>query len=278
LICALFSQLGESRTVLTSRIRPVIPGQANDRLCTLPIHSLSLDESVLLARNLPNLGALLRGERAANEHERSEHRQLVKRVLRVVQGHAKLIELAEGQAASAADLFKHLDRATVAGVQGSVGEDRLGAFFREGDSHLEADYFLQALAGWATAIAATLPKDSHTLFLFLWGLEEEDRDGLVVDGTWPKLWNRLALAGTRRTWLAHWPHSSQRDWSTFRSIAATNTGSSGGSTLSTPALPRQAGRPRASDFRTPSTAYWRYSGAVNSKPLFGASPKAAARQ
>ena len=134
LVGALLSQRGESRTVLTSRIRPVIPGPANNRLCTLSVHSLSLDESVLLARNLPNLGALLRGERATNDNERWEHRDLVKRVLRVVQGHPKLIEFAEGQAASPADLSKHLDRAEDAWVQGSVGEDQLSAFFREGDS------------------------------------------------------------------------------------------------------------------------------------------------
>jgi tetratricopeptide (TPR) repeat protein len=194
LVGALLSQRGESRAVLTSRTHPVIPGLAPDRLCTLPVHSLSLDESALLARHLPNLGALLRGECAVNDHERSEHRHLIKRLLGVVQGHAKLIELADGQAASPAELSRHLDRAMSAWAQSSVDDDQLNAFFREGDSKVEADCFLQALAGWTTAIAAALPDGSHTLFNFLCWLEEEDREDWIVDATWPKLWDRLALA------------------------------------------------------------------------------------
>jgi hypothetical protein len=144
---------------------------------------------------LPNLAALLQGERAANDDERSEHRQLVKRLLHVVQGHPKLIELAEGQAGSPAELSKHLDRAASVWVQSSVGEDQLRAFFREGDSQVEGDRFLQSLAEWTTAVAAALPKGSHTLFVFLCCLEEDDREGQVVDATWPNLWNRLALDG-----------------------------------------------------------------------------------
>ena len=194
LVGALLSHHGESRTVLTSRIRPLIPDLATKGLRTLPVHSLSLDESALLMRQLPNLGALLRAERAASAHERSEHRQLVKRLLHVVQGHAKLIELAEGQAASPAELSKHLDRATAAWVQGSVGEDQLSAFFREGDSQVEADRFLEALASWTTAIAAALPNGSQTLFQFLCCMEEEDREDWIVDANWTNLWKRLALA------------------------------------------------------------------------------------
>ena len=92
LVATLLNHRGDSRTVLTSRIRPIIPNLAPGRLLELPIHALSLDEAVLLARQLPNLGALLRGKHA------TAHRQLVRRMLHVVQGHPKLIELAEGQA------------------------------------------------------------------------------------------------------------------------------------------------------------------------------------
>ena len=195
LVGVLLSHGGESRTVLTSRIRPVIPGVATERLRILPVHTLSLGEYSLLAQHLPNLSALLRGERASSDDEKSQHRQLVKRLLCVVQGHAKLIELAEGQAGSPAELSRHLDRATAAWVQGSVGEDQLSAFFQQGDSRLEADCFLQALAGWTDAVSAALPKDSQTLFQFLCCLEDDDRECWIVNATWPKLWHHLALAG-----------------------------------------------------------------------------------
>jgi hypothetical protein len=58
LIGALLSHRGESRTVLTSRICPVIQDLATNRLLTLPVHSLSLGESALLVRHLPNPGRL----------------------------------------------------------------------------------------------------------------------------------------------------------------------------------------------------------------------------
>jgi tetratricopeptide (TPR) repeat protein len=195
LISALLSHRGESRTVLTSRIRPVIPDLSTNGLLTLPVHSLTLGESALLVRHLPNLGALLRGERAANDDERSEHRQLIRRLLYVVQGHPKLIELAEGQAAVPEELSKHLDRAADAWVHTSIGEDQLGAFFREGESQVEGNRFLQALAEWTAAVAATLSEGSRILLKFLCCLEEDDRESPVVVATWPNLWNRLVLEG-----------------------------------------------------------------------------------
>jgi len=113
-VAAMLNHDGQSRVLLTSRIRPAPP---NERLLELPVHSLSLDESALLARQLPNLGGLLRDER---------HRGLVKRALEVVQGHPKLIEFAEKQATSAEALERHLGRATAAWT---AGEGRLAAFF-----------------------------------------------------------------------------------------------------------------------------------------------------
>jgi hypothetical protein len=57
LIDALTDHDGESRVILTSRILPA--GLDPNRVLTRPVHALSRDESVLLARELPSLRALL---------------------------------------------------------------------------------------------------------------------------------------------------------------------------------------------------------------------------
>src|SRR5262249_59875440 len=64
------------------------------------VQALSLQESVLLARELPNLAALIDAKPPLPAGLTAEAAQgLAARVLAVVQGHPKLIELAEGQAA-----------------------------------------------------------------------------------------------------------------------------------------------------------------------------------
>ena len=56
LINSLTSHDGESRVILTSR---VVPAGLGSRALILPVHALSLDESAALARELPNLRALM---------------------------------------------------------------------------------------------------------------------------------------------------------------------------------------------------------------------------
>lgn len=73
LVEALLAHRGFSRLVLTSRVQPRLELK---HLIALPVHSLSLDETVLLARQSPNLGKLL---------EHFETRELVLRTLRMVQ-------------------------------------------------------------------------------------------------------------------------------------------------------------------------------------------------
>jgi hypothetical protein len=151
LVTALATHDGESRVILTSRIaaagvsQPVGglassapasngglprharsgragPAPVTERLLTLPVHALSLSESVALARELPNLRALLHtdswpvretdldaraaldteaaaGEDEANEAQAKADRTRVRRVLRMMQGHPKLMELADAAAA-----------------------------------------------------------------------------------------------------------------------------------------------------------------------------------
>jgi tetratricopeptide (TPR) repeat protein len=188
LVDALLAHHGLSRTVLTSRRRPADLGD-DGRVLAEPIHALSLSEATLLARELPNLGRLLRGE---SEVGLAEGRKLAARTLAVVQGHPKLIELAEGQAGDPETLAAHLERAAQAWAG---GEGRLQAFFSEGESPFEAEEFLAALADWTQGLSAALPPDSRALFHFLCCLEEGDRQSPIVEANWADLWQRLERLG-----------------------------------------------------------------------------------
>jgi hypothetical protein len=148
-----------------------------------------LNEAVLLVCELPNLGTLLRGE---NPIGLERGRDLVARTLAVVQGHPKLIELAEGQAGDPAALGQQVERAAAAWAE---REGTLAAFFTEGASRYTAEDFLKVLAGWTRGASETLPFASRTLFHCLCALEEEDRQRWIVEATWEHLWRRLAQPG-----------------------------------------------------------------------------------
>ena len=181
LVGALLAHRGFSRTVFTSRVRPVEVEAT--RLLVEPIHALSLGESVVLARELPNLRKLPGSD---------DGRKLLCRTLAVVQGHPKLIELADGQAGDPKALAAHLDRAAAAWAG---DEGRLEAFFTQGESSFDAQEFLEALAGWTRGVAAALPPASRHLFFFLCALEVEDREEQVVETVWPQLWPGLKREG-----------------------------------------------------------------------------------
>jgi hypothetical protein len=169
LIAALVNHHGQSRVVLTSRIRP----QPHDpRVLELAVHSLTLKEAALLARQSPNLGALLRDP---------SQRELVVRTLNLVQGHPELLKLAEAQAASPNGLAGHLERAEAAGT---AGAPELEAFFRTGESALDTSGFLSALYGWTKSVSGTLSEEARTLFYRLCCLEEEDREKWIIQLIW----------------------------------------------------------------------------------------------
>ena len=135
----------------------------------------------MLARQLPNLGTLLKGRGGADDDTREVDRQLVVRTLNLVQGHPKLIELAEAQAADTQGLAGHLERAEGAWAAEGVGTGELASFFAAGESHVGADQFLRALAGWTDSVAATLPAAARTLFQVLCCCEDEDRESQVIE-------------------------------------------------------------------------------------------------
>jgi hypothetical protein len=169
LIAALLDHRGQSRLVLTSRVRPQ---PLHPRVLALPVHSLTLGEAALLARQSPNLGRLLRDP---------AHRPLVIRTLKLVQGHPKLLELAEAQASSPERLTAHLDAAEQAATAGAA---QLEAFFRTGESTLDAGGFVGALYAWTRSVSGALPEPARILFHRLCSMEEDDREKSIIEMNW----------------------------------------------------------------------------------------------
>jgi tetratricopeptide (TPR) repeat protein len=169
LIGALLDHRGQSRLVLTSRVRPQ---PLHPRVLALPVHSLTLEEAALLARQSRNLGRLLRDP---------AHRPLVVRTLKLVQGHPELLRLAEAQASSPERLTAHLDAAEQAATAGAA---QLEAFFRTGESALDAGEFLGALYAWTKSVSGALPEPARILFHRLCSMEEEDREKSIIEENW----------------------------------------------------------------------------------------------
>src|SRR5262249_25790489 len=89
------------------------------------VHALSLPESVLLARELPNLAALIDARPPLPVGLTAEAAQgLAARVLAVVEGHPKLIELAEGTPLSQKGWRRGWRKRTRPGWSGGLGWSR----------------------------------------------------------------------------------------------------------------------------------------------------------
>ncbi|WP_308301137.1 MULTISPECIES: CHAT domain-containing protein [unclassified Crossiella] len=175
LVDVLTGHRGASRVVLTSRVTPA--GLGTERVAVLPVHALSLAESALLARELPNLKALLDGD--------SGQRTLVREVINVVQGHPGLLELAD---AAATDPGRLRDRLDMAHAAATVRGEPLDSFFATGSSDLDPGQFLRALTSWTTGTLADLPEPARRLAELLACLEEDDRQSGIVAALWPRLW------------------------------------------------------------------------------------------
>ena len=186
---ALTGHDGESRVILTSRIAPA---DLDASVVTLPVHALSRDEAVALARELPNLRALLHADGGPGRAGASADadRERVRRVLRLVQGHPKMLELAD---AAAADTGR-LDTQLTAAEQAAAGK-QLEAFFRDGTSTLDPEQFLDALTAWTTTALTVLSSDARLMAEFLACLEDGDRQANIIDANWGNLWRRLERSG-----------------------------------------------------------------------------------
>ncbi|MGH8902231.1 MAG: CHAT domain-containing protein [Egibacteraceae bacterium] len=193
IVDALTGHDGLSRVILTSRRCPRV---LDAGVVVEPIHALSLAEAVLVARELPNLGALFDG---GPEVDAAAGRELVARTLAVVQGHPKLIELADGLAADPNILEQRLAEADRAWTATGA---RLGAFFEHGESTAAEQDYLSVLDGWTRATVELLPDPSTVLFQLLCAVEENDRSETVVEAVWADLWERLGRAGDPPGWQA----------------------------------------------------------------------------
>ena len=99
--------------------------------------------------------------------DRRSGRGLAARVLAVVQGHPKLIELADGQAADPATLAARLDEADNTWLTRGV---RLEDFLDTGQPQATDTDYYQVLDTWTRATTAHLPAAANTLFTVLAGL------------------------------------------------------------------------------------------------------------
>jgi hypothetical protein len=181
-VASLVGHGGLSRVLLTSRVRPA---HLPESLIIEAIHGLPLAEAMLLMSEPPRLYRLFSGAK--------DERILARRLLQVIQGHPKLIELAEGMADDQATLSKQVDRAELAW---HAGENPIEAFFNEGQSAMSDDGFLEALSIWTAAAAAILPEAARLLFHALCTIEERDREDWVINAAWLDIWARLAQSTT----------------------------------------------------------------------------------
>ena len=185
-IGALRAHRGLGRVILTSRRVPADPAG----LQVLPVDALTADEALLLMRELPNLQALSEGRIPGID--RLDAVRLARRAVEAAQGHPKLLELADGQAANP-------DRLAALVAAGDQAWRRLGGlpegFFTDRESTASGTDYLHILAAWTRSITDTLTPGERDLFWFLCCLEEPDRERPVLDANWAVLWRRLGRDG-----------------------------------------------------------------------------------
>ena len=206
---------GPSETAAAPTRRPSAGG---NQTLTLPVHTLSLQESIALARELPQLRELLHADIGAvresdvaepattdavqparpgppiepgqpTEADRARlaaDRARVLRVLRVVQGHPKLMELAD---AAAADRTR-LDTQLGAAEEAAAGQ-ALEAFFHDGASTLDPGEFLAALKAWTVTALGVVSPQARLMAEFVACLEDGDRRSDVIEANWAYLCRRL---------------------------------------------------------------------------------------
>jgi hypothetical protein len=165
LVGAMIAPSGPGRLVLTSRRRPI---DMDTRMQVEIVDALPGEEALTLARELPHLGALIDGRAEGVTH--ADGLKLAHRVFNAAQGHPKLLELADGQAADPARL------ATTLTAVGGAG-------------------YLEVLEAWTRTVVADLRPGQRDLLRFLCLLEEGDRKRTVVDDNWADVWHRLDRLG-----------------------------------------------------------------------------------
>ena len=186
LISAFSSHTGASRAVLTTR---ELPGTLGAQYVLEPIHALTLKESVLLAAGLPTLGKLLDGAHSSTDVA-ATGADLVHRVLSVLQGHPKLIELADGLAGDPETLARHLDDAEAAWNERGAS---FKAFVAGSQSKSPESDYLAVLEAWTSRAVSELSSPSRLALQLLANLEVEHRTPSILNATWSDLWARARM-------------------------------------------------------------------------------------
>ncbi|MCL3997231.1 tetratricopeptide repeat protein [Streptomyces lavenduligriseus] len=196
---ALTRHRGLSRLIMTGRRAPdpLDPGVSVHQ-----VEALSLRESVLLARELPQLRALLDGD-LAGLHP-SVCQTLAVGVLASAQGHPTLVELAEGELSDPERLGERLAEVDRSWEELGIAPRSyldIGVATRA-----DATAYTTILALWATGVVAALSGTARHLFHVLCCLEPADRGSALLEDIGPLL--RETGAGDPEGRDGWW-----RDWS-----------------------------------------------------------------
>jgi tetratricopeptide (TPR) repeat protein len=197
-IGALTAHHGLGRVIVTSRRVPAetLRSIASNASGETPgpfmesVDALSVDEALLLTRELPHLCGLINGDLPGIDRDTAQ--RLALGVLNVAQGHPKLLELANGQAAHPerlADFVAAGDQAWL--EQGGLPD----GFFTTGETAAGPGDYLHILAAWTNAVTDALVPAERDLFWFLCCLEEPDRERAILAANWGGLWKGLGRDG-----------------------------------------------------------------------------------
>lgn len=182
---ALVAHHGQGRVILTSRRK--IDG-LNEAVIVESIAGLSLIETVLLARELPGLSRMMSSD---------EGRELLRRVIVTLQGHPKLMELANAQTVFETALIKQLEMAERKLTEAGEPTER---FLVEGESGVGLETYVDILTQWASDSAEALPWESLLAFEFVCLLEESDRRQVVTEYTWGDYWSTVRENSNPPAW------------------------------------------------------------------------------
>jgi tetratricopeptide (TPR) repeat protein len=180
---------GLSRVILTNRR---VPGRLDGRVLVEAVDALSLDEALLLVRELPNLSLVFDARLPGIAARLQQH--LAHRVLRIAKGHPKLLELADGQADDVTKLQALVDA-------GEHAWQEIGHLRGRGSTQMapspSGNYF-HVIRSWTEVVVADLGSDVRDFFSFLCCVDEEDRRQGILQEVWAPLRRRINRSGEPR--------------------------------------------------------------------------------
>ena len=176
-ISAMTSNTGPGKVIITSRW---LLDQLDSKLRKIVVNALSLDESLLLAREMPRLNRLISGKSASVSA--AVARSLAMSIIRLADGHPKLLELADGQA----DDIVAIRRLVAEGSDVSLQPvEKLRDLF---EPHAESGNYATTLMRWTEQVVAGLTFGEQCLFYFLCRIDERDRRRPILEACWIRFW------------------------------------------------------------------------------------------